>query len=68
MTEKPLMTVDEVSLLTGFSKVTLYKWARTGAIPAQKYGNRSIRFDRRQIEAWMAKRPSAKKPRRRAAA
>jgi len=59
-TTRALMSVREVADLTGFSTVTLYKWARTGAIPAKKYGTRSVRFDRREIEAWISKRNGRK--------
>jgi excisionase family DNA binding protein len=55
-TTRTILTVREVADLTGFSTVTIYKWARTGAIPSKKFGTRSRRFDRREIEAWIAKR------------
>jgi excisionase family DNA binding protein len=53
---RTLLSAREVADLTGFSTVTIYKWARTGAIPSKKFGTRSRRFDRRDIEAWIAKR------------
>ncbi len=56
---RTLLSAREVADLTGFSTVTIYKWARTGAIPSKKFGTRSRRFDRRDIETWIAKRRSA---------
>lgn len=53
---RTLLSAREVADLTGFSTVTIYKWARTGAIPSKRFGTRSRRFDRRDIEAWIAKR------------
>ena len=50
-----LLTIKEVADLTGLSTVTLYRWARTGAIPAKKVGTRNIRFDAREIDAWIAR-------------
>jgi excisionase family DNA binding protein len=56
---RAILTVQEVADLTGFSPRTIYKWARTGAIPSKKFGTRSRRFDRREIETWIAKRRAA---------
>jgi excisionase family DNA binding protein len=53
---RALMSVREVADLTGFSTITIYRWARTGAIPSKRFGTRTRRFDRREIEAWIAKR------------
>lgn len=53
---RPVMTVREVADLTGFSPVTIYRWARTGAIPSKRFGTRSRRFDRKEIETWIEKR------------
>lgn len=64
MTGRALLTIHEVADLTGFCEATLYRWARTGAIPSKKYGTRTIRFERRAIEAWME--ASTNKPRKRA--
>jgi excisionase family DNA binding protein len=56
---RTLMSAREVADLTGFAVATIYKWARTGAIPSKKFGTRSRRFDRRDIETWIAKRRAA---------
>lgn len=56
MTGRQILTVREVADLTGFSTITIYRWARTGAIPSKKFGTRTRRFDRREIETWIAKR------------
>jgi len=60
MTTRTVITAQEVADLTGFSIITIYRWARTGAIPSKRFGTRSRRFDRREIEAWIAKRNGRK--------
>lgn len=55
MTGRRLLTVAEVSDITGLSTKTIYRWARVDLIPAKRVGTRSVRFDPREIEAWIAK-------------
>lgn len=58
-TQPALMTIKETSALTGFSEVTLYKWARINKIPSKRFG-RSVRFSRRDIDAWLVKHERSK--------
>jgi excisionase family DNA binding protein len=64
MAGRVLLTIAEVSEQTGISTTTLYRWARVGLIPAKRIGTRSVRFDPREIDAWITK--SAAPNRRRA--
>jgi excisionase family DNA binding protein len=48
-----LLTIAEAAETTGFSTVSMYRWARTGRIPARKVG-RNIRFSQRDLDTWMA--------------
>jgi excisionase family DNA binding protein len=54
MTGRRLLTVAEVSEITGFSTKTIYRWALLSMIPAKRIG-RSVRFDRAEIDRWIAK-------------
>jgi excisionase family DNA binding protein len=60
MTGRSLLTIAEVADRTGFSAVTLYRWARTGQIPSKKFG-RSVRFESRAVDAWIAKNNTKKR-------
>jgi len=54
MSSKPrLQTVDEVAARLGFHRRTVYDKASRGEIPSIRIG-RSVRFDRTQIEDWLA--------------
>lgn len=50
--------VDAIAEMTGFHRVTVYKMAREGRIPAVKVG-RSVRFESAAIEKWFAGLPKA---------
>lgn len=49
------MTVDEVSGYLKLPEETVYKYARSGRIPASKVG-RHWRFERSRIDDWVASR------------
>jgi excisionase family DNA binding protein len=49
-----LLTVPEVAKLLRLSEYTVYKWARTGRIPCQRYRH-VIRFKLSDIERWQAR-------------
>jgi excisionase family DNA binding protein len=48
-----LLTIQQASDVTGFSVVSLYRWARVGTIPARKVG-RNVRFSQHDLDGWMA--------------
>lgn len=50
---KPLVTVDWVMKRTCFSKGRVYQLARERVIPCVRFG-RQIRFDRDQVESYIA--------------
>lgn len=50
--QKEVLTIDEVSILTGKSKSHLYKLTCTGLIPHYKQG-KHLFFDRHEIESWL---------------
>ena len=50
----PSMTVQEVAVYLKLAESTVYKLAREGKLPGQKFGG-AWRFSREQIDAWLAK-------------
>jgi len=49
-----LISVREVSELTGWHPITIYKKGMAGEIPGRiKLGRRSIRFRESEIEEWL---------------
>jgi excisionase family DNA binding protein len=48
-----LLTVQEVSQLTGLSVGTLYHWVSQRRIPFVRLSARCIRFRRSDLEAWI---------------
>ena len=49
---KAVLNIDEVSLLTGLSKSTIYKFTHFGTIPFYKQA-KHLYFDRVEIENWL---------------
>lgn len=50
---KNVLTLEDVTLLTGLSKSYLYKLTCTKQIPYYRPNGKQIYFDRSEIEAWM---------------
>jgi excisionase family DNA binding protein len=53
MDNKLLLTIREVSQLTGISVGTLYHWACQGRIPCVRLSSRCLRFRSQDIERWI---------------
>lgn len=51
---KNMLTFDDVSLLTGLSKGTLYKLTSSHKIPYYKPNGKLVYFKRSEIEEWQA--------------
>lgn len=49
---KNVLTIDDVSLLTGISKSTLYKMTCKREIPHFKPNSKLLFFDRSEVEKW----------------
>jgi len=54
-----ILTVDEVARLFKLTRVTIYRMAKAGDIPALKMG-RVWRFPESAIEAWLSEKMQAK--------
>lgn len=49
-----LLSVHDISDLTGWSPLTIYKKSAAGEIPGRiKIGKNSLRFRESEIEAWL---------------
>lgn len=50
---KQVLTFDDVAILTGLSKSTLYKLTSQGKIPHYKPSGKMVYFDRKELEKWL---------------
>lgn len=50
---KQVLTFDDVAILTGMSKSTLYKLTSQGKIPHYKPSGKMVYFDRKELEKWL---------------
>lgn len=53
LSAKNVLTLEDVSYLTGYSKSKLYKLTCDRKIPHYKPNSRVLYFDRKEIEDWM---------------
>lgn len=49
----PFLTSKEVCNILKISKWELQKMVQTKRIPFYRFGHRTVRFEKRQIEAWI---------------
>lgn len=54
---KNVLTISDVSLMTGISKSTLYRLTCEKKIPHYKPNAKLLFFDRAEIEAWAKQNP-----------
>lgn len=53
-TEKEILTIDEASELTGYSKNSIYAFVSRSEIPYFKArGTRLLRFERKKLIDWL---------------
>jgi excisionase family DNA binding protein len=53
LSQKKVLNLDEVAVLTGLSKSHLYKLTSNGKIPHYKPNGKFIFFERAEIEDWL---------------
>ena len=53
LTQKKVLNLTEVILLTGLSKSYLYKLTSTGGIPCYKPQGKQIFFNKDEVESWL---------------
>ncbi len=57
LTQKSVLTIEEVVKFTGLSRSYLYKLTSTGRIPHSKPHGKMIYFDRAEVERWLLQNP-----------
>jgi excisionase family DNA binding protein len=57
LSQKSVLTFDEVVRFTSLSKSYLYKLTSLGKIPHYKPNGKQIYFERAQVEAWLMQNP-----------
>jgi excisionase family DNA binding protein len=55
---EPMLTPEQVTELLQVSKSTLCRLTKRGEIPHKRIGERIVRYNRSEIEAWMRARNS----------
>lgn len=50
---------QEVADFLDVTVSTIQRWARTGELPAAKFGGRVLRFRKLDIEKWASRQPKA---------
>ena len=58
---REVMDIHEAAEYLSISEDTLYRYAKTGSLPAFKLGNR-WRFKRTAVDAWIVEQSSQRKP------
>jgi len=53
LSQKTVLTFDEVAVYTGLSKSYLYKLTCSGQIPHSKPNGKQIYFDKKEIDTWL---------------
>ena len=61
MTIEPFLTTDDVVAHLKVDRITVYRMAGAGKIPAVRVG-RQWRFRKSEIDAWLARQESANVP------
>lgn len=51
--EKNVLSIDDVSTLTGLSKSHIYKLTSSRQLPHYKPNGKLMYFDRKEVEEWM---------------
>jgi excisionase family DNA binding protein len=58
LSQKTVLSFDEVALYTGLSKSYLYKLTSTAGIPCYKPQGKHIYFNKVEIDQWLQRNPS----------
>ena len=51
--EPRLLTAKQLSVYIGFPLSTIYAMVERGEIPYKRFGKKSIRFDKKEIDRWI---------------
>jgi len=59
LSQKSVMSFDEMAIYSGLSKSYLYKMTCTGGVPCYKPNGKNIYFDRKEIDQWLLRNRKA---------
>lgn len=59
LSQKKVLSFDEVAVYTGLSRSHLYKLTSTGGIPCYKPSGKRIYFDRDEVDQWLLRNRKA---------
>jgi len=59
LSQKSVMSFDEMAIYSGLSKSYLYKLTCTGGVPCYKPNGKNIYFDRKEVDQWLLRNRKA---------
>jgi excisionase family DNA binding protein len=59
LSQKSVMSFDEMAIYSGLSKSYLYKMTCTGGVPCYKPNGKNIYFDRKEVDQWLLRNRKA---------
>lgn len=59
LSQKTVMSFDEMAVYSGLSKSYLYKLTCTGGVPCYKPNGKNIYFDRKEVDQWLLRNRKA---------
>src|SRR5581483_3237023 len=52
--EPTYVSISQAAVMLGVSRVTIWRWIRAGRLQARRFGHRTVRIDRAEIDAALA--------------
>jgi excisionase family DNA binding protein len=59
LSQKTVMSFDEMAIYSGLSKSYLYKLTCSGGVPCYKPNGKNIYFDRKEVDLWLLRHRKA---------
>lgn len=59
LSQKTVLSFDEMSIYSGLSKSYLYKLTCTGGVPCYKPNGKNIYFDKKEVDRWLLRNRKA---------
>ena len=54
--DEEFLTIEDVERITGLKKNTIYAYHKSKDLPSYKFGDRLLRFKKREVIEWMCNR------------
>jgi PAS domain S-box-containing protein/excisionase family DNA binding protein len=55
LSDRPYLSISQTADLLGVSRVTIWRWIRTGRLPVRRLGHRTVRIERADLERMLAR-------------